>query len=110
MELLNSPSLVSVTPNFLTTGIFAHIQNVEFVDTTTAPQLNALYYGNRSGNKAISSLVNMLLSTDGTLSSASLDSLAGMITASFSAKWAQLWRHYSNLATNFSLIDDTDYT
>lgn len=87
-------TLIEATPNWLTSGIFANLAawapwNEEETATTTA--LNLLYYGDRSGDKPISPLIERLMGTNETLGSNDLSQLSGALRAKYGLSWAKLW-------------------
>ena len=103
-------TLSSVTENFMTDGIFTYLVNST---AWTAPfsnaiELNLQYYGNISGDKPISPLVNKLLGDNETLSVANMTSLANVLIAMYGKKWNKLWDTTQldyNPIENYSMVE-----
>ena len=83
-----------VFPNWKTTGaIFAELatRDVPWADSFSARAIGLDYYGNFSGNKIISSLIENILPSDGVLTSDEIVILADVIIGLYATKWGKLW-------------------
>lgn len=88
-----SKSLFSVTPDPLTGGgIFSALQSLDppWADEDIALQLDLSYYGNISGGKCVSPLIDRIL-TASKLSNADMATLAGVIMAINKERWSREW-------------------
>lgn len=88
-----SKSLFSVTPDPLTGGgIFSALQSLDppWVEEDIALQLDMSYYGNISGGKVVSPLIDRIL-TASKLSTADMATLAGVIMAINKERWSREW-------------------
>lgn len=88
-----SKSLFSVTPDPLTGGgIFSALQSLDppWVEEDIALQLDMSYYGNISGGKVVSPLIDRIL-TASKLSTADMTTLAGVIMAINKERWSREW-------------------
>lgn len=88
-----SKSLFSVTPEPLTGGgIFSALQslNPPWVDEDIALQLDLAYYGNVSGGKVVSPLIDRLLTAD-KLTNLDMATLAGVLMATNKERWDREW-------------------
>lgn len=85
--------LIDVTPDWVAKGIFHFLdsQDVPWKDQNISLDLDLDYYGNHSGNKFISPLVEHLLSENGELSDANLNRLAQVIFTKHGRNWSELW-------------------
>lgn len=108
-------TLSAVTENFMSDGIFTYLINST---SWTAPfsndvELNLQYYGNVSGDKPISPLVNKLLGDNETLSAANMTSLANVLIAMYGLKWNKLWDTTQleyNPIENYSMVEGENIT
>lgn len=106
-------TLSSVTENFMTDGIFTYLVNSTLwtAPFSNAIELNLQYYGNVSGDKPISPLVNKLLGDNETLSAANMTSLANVLIAMYGLKWNKLWDTTQleyNPIENYSMVEGED--
>lgn len=88
-----SKSLFGVTPDPLTGGgIFSALQSLEppWVDEDIALQLDLAYYGNHSGGKVVSPLIDRLLTAD-KLTSIDMTTLACVLMATNKERWSREW-------------------
>lgn len=109
-------SLIDVYPEWILNGIFKQLENYnvpwkEFVDGNT---LDLDYYGNRSGAKVISPLVEKLL-VDGVLSTERQAMIAQLCYQKYGFNWTKAWdafmQEYDPLQ-NYKLTktEDEEYT
>ena len=83
-----------VFSNWKTTGaIFAELatRDVPWANSFSARAIGLDYYGNFSGNKIISSLIENILPSDGVLTSDEIVILADVIIGLYATKWGKLW-------------------
>ena len=83
-----------VFPTWKTDGaIFAELATraVPWAASFSAIAVGLDYYGNFSGNKIISSLVENILPSDGALTSAEITILTDIIMGLYATKWGKLW-------------------
>ena len=88
-----SKSLFSVTPDPLTGGgIFSALQSLDppWVEEDIALQLDLAYYGNYSGGKVVSPLIDRLLTAD-KLTSIDMTTLACVLMATNKERWSREW-------------------
>lgn len=93
---MNESRLIEVNPlnDTETPGIFTVLQTIDGIpwsDKDIASLLNLYYYGNHSGNKIISPLVEKLLGDNEKLTSDNITSLAQIAFNIFGDNWARLW-------------------
>lgn len=86
-------SLIETYPNWLTNGIFKQLEGYDvpwkdFIDGNT---LDLDYYGNRSGNKIVSSMIDKLL-VDGVLSQDRQDMIAQLCYSKYGYAWTKAWQ------------------
>lgn len=104
--------LAEITPNWISGGgIFAELEkmNVPWRGLTVNLGLDIQYYGNHSGKKIISPLVEAILSGD-TLSSGDITILATTATTIYGENWNELWKTLNyeyNPIENYSMIEET---
>ena len=87
-------SLISVFPdNFITDGIFTKLDelNVPWKGTVSKESLNIDYYGNRSGNKNISLMIERILGNRDKLSNDEINIIAKMLKEKYSLSWKNAW-------------------
>ena len=87
-------SLISVFPdNFITDGIFTKLDelNVPWKGTVSKESLNIDYYGNRSGNKNISLMIERILGNRDKLSNEEINIIAKMLKEKYSLSWKNAW-------------------
>lgn len=99
-------TLIQVTPQWMSNGIFAAIATKNMPWTDAATVLDLDYYGNRSGQKITSPLVDLLL-VDGVLQSSAMDSLADVIVAKYGYNWGRMW---DALHTDYNPLDNYSLT
>lgn len=83
-----------VFPTWKITGaIFAELatRDVPWADSFSARAIGLDYYGNFSGNKIISSLIENILPPGGVLTSDEIVILADVIMGLYATKWLKLW-------------------
>jgi len=88
-----SKSLYSVTPDPLTGGgIFSALQSLDppWVEEDIALQLDLAYYGNFSGGKVVSPLIDRLLIAD-KLTTIDMTTLACVLMATNKERWSREW-------------------
>lgn len=88
-----SKSLFSVTPDPLTGGgIFSSLQSLEppWAEEDIALHLDLAYYGNVSGGKVVSPLIDRLL-TASKLTTLDMATLAGVLMATNKERWSREW-------------------
>jgi len=88
-----SKSLFSVTPDPLTGGgIFSALQSLDppWVEEDIALQLDLAYYGNFSGGKVVSPLIDRLLTAD-KLTTIDMTTLACVLMATNKERWSREW-------------------
>lgn len=86
-------TLISVTPNWISSGIFHYLDSLDvpWKSLNIADSLDLDYYGNRSGEKLISPLIEKLLSSE-TLSNTDMQALANVIFVKHGKNWDELWK------------------
>lgn len=104
-----NPILREAFPNWATgKGIFDLIVDPPWGTSPPANVLNISYFGNHSGAKFCSPLVQYLLS-DSTLSDQSRQTLVSVIEAKYKVNWTKLWAtmvaEYSPI-TNYDMTED----
>lgn len=110
---MKKQKLINVTSDFLSAGIFSYIQTAAGASlpwTTAAGVLDAEYYGNHSGAKKVSPLIDTLLKTDSaeTLSAARMLQLANIIWNRYGEQWRRLYNVFSleyNPIENYSMTE-----
>lgn len=89
---MSRKKLIDVFPDWLTTGgIFTSLTGMPWSTAVTGSILDIEYYGNISGDKAISPLVEKLLNTSGELPSTSIAKLVDIIKARYTTPWTKLY-------------------
>lgn len=85
--------LIDVFSEWTTNGIFHYLNslNVPWQSENISLDLDLDYFGNYSGNKLISPLVEKLLNTDGELTEANIIKLANVIFVKHGRNWQELW-------------------
>lgn len=103
-------TLIDVTPDFITDGIFTTLSNLG-VPWGSFPyaSLNLEYYGNVSGQKHISPLVEYLIEENGTgeLTSDDITSLATILYNMYQQKW---YTEYATLYYSYDPIENYSMT
>ena len=100
-----------VFPTWKTTGaIFAELatRNVPWADSFSARAIGLDYYGNFSGNKIISALIENILPSDNVLTSDEIAILADIIMGLYGTKWVKLWATMLleyNPIENYSMVE-----
>ena len=106
-------TLLQVTPQWMNNGVFTQISNIKIFEWNTSPMENNLdYYGNRSGDKATSPLVDKMIK-DEVLSDESLGSLARIAVSKYGDNWERLWGAISEKykpLENYSMTETEDIT
>lgn len=104
-------TIKDVFPTWKVTGaIFAELatRNVPWANSFSAIAIGLDYYGNFSGNKIISSLVENILPSDGVLTSTEIVILTDVIIGLYTTKWDKLWNtmllEYNPLE-NYSMVE-----
>lgn len=101
-----------------TLGIFTYLQlkHVPWQSMDIAQSLNRFYYGNHSGDKIVSPIIDKMLSTNdnGILSTEQVMQLSDMLYNMYSDKWVKLWevRNYEfDPGENYNMVENekTDY-
>lgn len=106
-----SKSLFSVTPDPLTGGgIFSTLQSLDppWADEDIALQLDLAYYGNFSGGKVVSPLIDRLL-TASKLTTLDMATLAGVLMATNKERWTREWATRSaeyNPIENYNMTEE----
>lgn len=104
------PKLIDVFPNWITSGIFSELNNYDVPwKNDNIPGLDVEYFGNVSGEKTISPLVQKLLNVDGTttLSAERIEHLASIIYGLNGANWS---KEYATLNLIYDPISNYDMT
>ena len=86
-------TLKQAYPDFKTNGIFTQLSSfdVPWKDVVSSKVLNLDYYGNHSGNKLISPLVETMLADDDALQTEDRNDLAELLFAKYSNAWKKEW-------------------
>lgn len=105
-------TLREVTPNFVQKGIFSFINTlgVPWFQEVSTPYLNLEYYGNKSGGKYTSPLVDYLLGDSEALTEESLTELANICYSMYSESWKKLYETLSltyNPLETYTLSEET---
>ena len=103
--------LIDVFPNWLTSGIFTALNthNVPWQSENISGTLDMEYFGNISGEKRVSPLIEKLLKADNseTLTTARVTQLAKIIFDLNGANWA---KEYATLDLEYNPISNYDMT
>ena len=94
VKMMEFKRIKEVFPTWKTDGaIFAELATraVPWAASFSAIAVGLDYYGNFSGNKIISSLVENILPSDGALTSAEITILTDIIMGLYATKWGKLW-------------------
>ena len=85
--------LINITPDWSTNGIFHFLNalDVPWKTDNIDGDLDIDYYGNNSGDKFISPLVEKLLGENEELTTANMQTLANIIFTKYGLKWTKLW-------------------
>lgn len=105
-------TLLEVTTNPVTSGIFTEFTSPPWGNDITAGSLNLEYYYNHSGKKPISPLCTALLDENGKLTAESLASIADLVASKFFGPWEHLYATYSaeyNPLENYSLTERQNF-
>lgn len=102
--------LKEVFPNWKTGAIFAALasRDIPWANIVQGVTLDLDYFGNYSGNKITSNLVDNILPSDGTITSTEISILCDVIIGLYSTKWAKLWATMSleyNPIENYSMVE-----
>lgn len=103
--------LKEVFPGWKTGAIFTALssRNVPWADVFAGLAIDFDYYGNFSGNKIISGLVENILPSDGVLTSVEITILCDVIMGLYSLKWGKLWETMNfeyNPIENYSMVEE----
>lgn len=84
--------LIEIIPQWRTNGIFNTLTeyNVPW-DESLSTDLDIEYFGNISGDKYISPLVNKILGTDSTLTNGNIEVLASVAYSLYGDNWSKQW-------------------
>ena len=109
---METKTLYSITENALTTGIFTYLASKSVAppwgsSTELAADLNAAYYGNYSGAKIISPLVDIILGDDEKLSVADMTKLSDQLMSLNLKNWQ---KEYATLTAEYDPIKNYDMT
>lgn len=98
------PRLIDIFPNYFTSGIFHALQDydVPWQESNIADELDIEYFGNVSGEKLISPLLEKLL-TLGNLESEDVEQLAHIIFVMFGDNWG---KQYATLLAEYNPIEN----
>lgn len=112
---MRTKKLIDTTPDWTTKGIFYHLNllAVPWQEKGISNDLDFDYYGNNSGDKPISPLVEKLLDDNGELSTTSLTKLASIIFNKFGLQWSKLWDTLEleyNPIENYSMVETHEGT
>ena len=101
----NLKKLIDVTDNWLTLGIFHYLNllSVPWASANIDDELDTDYYGNNSGDKYISPLLEKLLGDNEKLTVQNMQTLANIIKAKFGEKWSKL---YATLSLEYNPIEN----
>lgn len=111
---MNRLKLIDVFPDWMTNGIFTYLNqlDVPWKNDITADILDLEYFGNHSGEKLISPLIEKMLEND-TLTQARLQTLANILFAHNKNQWNKLYALYRleyNPIENYSMVEAEDGT
>ena len=103
--------LKEVFPEWKTGAIFTALNNrgVPWANVFPALSIDFDYYGNFSGNKIISGLVENILPSDGELTSTEITILCDVIMGLYSVKWGKLWETMNfeyNPIENYNMVEE----
>lgn len=92
-----------------TGGIFSSFSSEPWMEGITASDIDAEYFGNRSGYKKCSTLVYHLMRKNTELKLTNLDvaKLAAIMLAKFGSNWSAIW---DTFVANFNFLDDYSIT
>ena len=102
--------LIDVEPNYTTQGIFNYLNNVAGIPwSTPANVLNAVYYGNHSGQKSASPMVRMMakLNANGILSISDEQYLSGICAGMYLENWK---KQFATLSAQYDPIENYNMT
>lgn len=108
MYEVNETILMDIYPDWITGGgIFSDLQNfdVPWKDQNINADLDLAYYGNRSGGKICSALVDRLRGTDNVLSETARANIARVIWTVCGENWKKL---YDTLSIEYNPIENVD--
>lgn len=105
---MNLTRLNEAFPEWKTGAIFAALNSFDMPwDSSASLYFDVDYFGNVSGNKICSPLVDTML-TDGVIPSADAALLAGIINSLFGLKWSKLWATANlvyNPIENYNMVE-----
>lgn len=99
-------TLKQAYPDFKTNGVFKQLENYDVVwkNVVSSKVLDLDYYGNHSGNKVVSPLVEMLSDEDtGVLGQEDRNDIAELIFSKFSNAWKKEW---DSLMAEYNPLDN----
>lgn len=109
--MMERKKLNDVFPDGITgDGIFSALQllDVPWKDSDISGSLDLIYYGDVSGDKYISPMVNKMLSDNGDLSADNVTQIAQSIYNLFINNWSKLWNTLSfeyDPIQNYSMVE-----
>ena len=103
--------LKEVFPQWKTGAIFTALSSrgVPWANVFAGLTIDFDYYGNFSGNKIISGLVENILPSDGVLTSVEITILCDVIMGLYSLKWGKLWETMNfeyNPIENYNMVEE----
>ena len=108
---MNRMRLKEVFPEWKTGAIFTALNSraVPWANVFPGLSIDFDYYGNFSGNKIISGLVENILPSDGVLTSTEITILCDVIMGLYSVKWGKLWETMNfdyNPIENYNMVEE----
>lgn len=108
---MNRMRLKEVFPEWKTGAIFTALNSraVPWANVFSGLSIDFDYYGNFSGNKIISGLVENILPSDGVLTSDEITILCDVIMGLYSLKWTKLWETMNfdyNPIENYNMVEE----
>ena len=99
--------MVQAMPEWTTTGVFQQLSNLDvpWKDAISASELDLAYYGNLSGGKKVSPLVNRMLDESGVLPDSKLSAIANLIYSTCAVNWT---KEYATLSFDYEPIENYD--
>lgn len=99
--------MVEASPDWMTAGIFQQLSSLDvpWRSAISATELDLAYYGNLSGGKNVSPLVNRMLGEDGTLPDSKLLAIANLIYSTCVTNWT---KEYATLSFDYQPTDNYD--
>lgn len=105
--MVNETKLTELYPGWMNSGIFADLNSfdVPWKDKNISQQLDIAYYGNRSGDKIISTLLEKIDPDNRELTAGERQTVANMIFAVCGDNWSRLW---NTLSLEYNPIENVD--